>query len=68
MKQRQQIMSVHTPVAISFPRVLASFVKRLDGVLRWRLACVVGYHKERGLQDAFNVNYIASQQAGPGDV
>lgn len=36
-------------------------------MLRWTLANVVGYHKERGSQDAFIVSYIAKQQAGPGD-
>ena len=36
-------------------------------LLRWTLANVVGYHKERGSQDAFIVSYIAKQQAGPGD-
>ncbi len=36
-------------------------------MLGWTLANVVGYHKERGSQDAFIVSYIAKQQAGPGD-
>jgi hypothetical protein len=36
-------------------------------MLRWTLANVVGYHKERGSQDAFIVSYISKQQAGPGD-
>jgi hypothetical protein len=36
-------------------------------MLRWTLANVVGYHKERGSQDAFIVSCISKQQAGPGD-
>lgn len=36
-------------------------------LLRWTLANVVGYHKERGSEDAFIVSYIASLQAGLGD-
>ena len=39
----------------------------LTRMLRWTLANVVGYHKERGSQDTFIVSYIAKQQAGPGD-
>ena len=35
----------------------------LMGLLRWTLANVVGYYKERGSQDPFVVNYIAEVRA-----
>lgn len=35
-------------------------------MLRWTLANAVGYHKERGSQDAFVMSYIAKQRAGLG--